>query len=175
MVQLFQTNSQCSSIYHAHKHTRASQKPPAIHLPPPSLPNYITSSRGSKPSLLHVGKKKPQAEDDGKARENAAALHQRVLDSKPGSSDTRELFNTLHKEIASILPHVKHQRRFVTDLCKAAWYKAQGGLLCSSYVIFLKTNDAHSYCAESGNARGKGTPNNSCSSTGQSELVLPKI
>ena len=119
-------NLQCSSIYHAHQHGGVSRKPPAIHLPPPSLPNYITLSSGLKPSSLNTGKKKPLAEDDGKAREKAAQLHQRVLDSKPGFSDAHELFKTLHKDIASILPNMKHQRRFITELCKAAWYKAQG-------------------------------------------------
>jgi hypothetical protein len=57
----------------------------------------------------------------------AAELHQRVLDLKPGSLGAQELFKTLPKDIASVVPDVKDQRRFVTNLCKAAWYKSQGG------------------------------------------------
>jgi len=131
---LFQADSLCSSIYHTRKHAGTPQTPPLIRLPPPSLPNYLTSSSGFKCGSSHVVKKKRQAEDDGEAKEKAAELRGRVLGSKPGSFDAQELFKTLPKEIASIVPDVKDQRRFVTNLCKAAWYKSQGGVLFSLCV-----------------------------------------
>jgi hypothetical protein len=88
-------------------------------------------------------KKQPRAEDDdGEAREKEAELRGRVLNLNPGSSHAHELFKALPKEIASVVPNVKDQRRFVTDLCKAAWYKSQGTLLFSLHVWLLIINAA---------------------------------
>lgn len=118
------------------------QQPPAIRLPPPSLPSYLTSSIPAGTSSGAGGsrgtqKKKPQAKDKGEAREKGAELSKRVLALEPGAFETREFFKTLPGKIASVLPNVTDQRRFVFDLCKAAWYKSQGehALLFTLHVI----------------------------------------
>ena len=59
-------------------------------------------------------------------KQRSKELQQEVVDVAAGSPEARELFDNLPDRIAEIHLKVKDQEKFVSDLCKAVWFKQQG-------------------------------------------------